>query len=285
MERAFAELRNAICQPGEIAEIDREDVEAFAANSVVALAVGGHGSRLRAMTDALGVNKNAVRLPGGGTMLDLTIQMYCAAGFRDFVALVAHQAESVIELLGDGSDHGVRVTYSHDPGGPVGRGGAIRNALENGTIPRTSNLIVQNPDDVILNYPGSFPHDLVAAHITGVARGMVATAVMAEGLRATYTGMCVRDGIVEEVMAYPALPVPAHVGVTVFAPAVYPRFDDLFDITKRSDFESVLFPVLVRERRLYSFFIPARCWIQVNDPKAWDSLITALATLHDPQPR
>ncbi|MDP8908995.1 MAG: hypothetical protein M3N47_07730, partial [Chloroflexota bacterium] len=81
MERAFAELRRAICQPGIIADIPSEAVDAFAAESIVALAVGGHGSRLGSLTDAQGINKNAVRLPSGDTMVELTIRMYRAAGF------------------------------------------------------------------------------------------------------------------------------------------------------------------------------------------------------------
>lgn len=276
MERAFDELRQAICQPGAVVDIGPETLDEFASRSVVALAVGGHGSRLGTMTDAQGVNKSAMRLPNGDTMVELTIRMYREAGFRDFVALVAHQAHSIVDVLGDGSGLDVRVTYSHDPGGPAGRGGAIRNALENGAIPRSHSLVVHNPDDVILNYPGSFPHDLVAAHLAGVERGMVASAVMAAGLPATFTGMRVHDGVVEEVMPYPAIPVPAHVGVTVFSPAVYGLFDDLFGGTQRSDFEPVLFPVLVKQRLLYSFFIPAPCWIQVNDPKAWKALVAAI---------
>ena len=278
MERAFDELRQAICQPGAMANVTPAAMEEFASTSVVALAVGGHGSRLGALTDAQGINKNAVRLPSGDTMVELTIRMYREAGFREFVALVAHQAHSIVDVLGDGSKLDVKVTYSQDPdGGPAGRGGAIRNALENGSIPRSHSLVVHNPDDVILNYPGSFPHDLVAAHLAGVDQGKVASAVIAEGLPATFTGMSVRDGVVEEVIPYPAIPVPAHVGVTVFSPAVYTMFDSLFGGTKRSDFEPVLFPALVTERLLYSFFIPASCWIQVNDPKAWKTLVTALA--------
>jgi NDP-sugar pyrophosphorylase family protein len=277
MERAFGELRQAICQPGATADVAPAVIEEFASQAVVALAVGGHGSRLGAMTDAQGINKSAMRLPNGNTMVELTIRMYREAGFQQFVALVAHQAHSIVDVLGDGSNLGVRVSYSYDPGGePVGRGGAIRNALDNGTIPRSHSLIVHNPDDIIINYAGSFPHDLVASHLGGVERGMVATAVMAAGLPATFTGMSVQDGVVEEVMPYPAIPVPAHVGVTVFSPAVYGLFDDLFGGTKRSDFEPVLFPALVKDRLLYSCFIPATSWIQVNDPKAWKTLVATL---------
>jgi len=272
VERAFDNLKQALCSRGDVAEIGAAELEAFAANCTVALAVGGFGSRLRSVTDHEGVNKNALRLPNGDTMLERTIRMYRDAGFRDFVALVFHQADSVVNLLGDGSHLGVRVTYSYDPAIPVGRGGAIRTALESGAIPTDKSLIVHNPDDVIVGYPGSFPRDIVAAHLAAVRLGMVATAVMVEGMHATYTGMRVREGVVEEVVAYPLVPVPAHVGVTLFSPAAYGSFVELFDLHQKMDFEGVLFPLLSARRLLYSVFIPNECWLQVNDEKSLEKL-------------
>jgi NDP-sugar pyrophosphorylase family protein len=199
--------------------------------------------------------------------------MYRDEGFTEFVALVYHSKDSIVDHLGDGSRLGVRVRYSEDPGVPVGRGGAIRHALENGAIPRSKSLLVHNPDDAIARYPGSFPRDIVAAHLAGLARGAVATAVMVEGARMPYTGMRLAQGVVEEVTAYPFVPIPAHIGVTLFAPAVYTLFDDLFDLTRRTDFEGVLFPILARERKLFSAIIPLDSWFQVNDPKSLDRLM------------
>ena len=206
-------------------------------------------------------------------MTERTIRMYREAGFQDFVALVFHHAQSVIDVLGDGSHLGAHITYSHDPEHPVGRGGAIRNALDNSSISRTKSLIVHNPDDQIIRYEGSFPRDIVAGHLAGVQRGMLATAVVVDGTPYTYTGMKIDNGIVEQIEMYPYIPIPTHVGVTVFSASAYDYFTKLFDLTKKVDFESVLFPLLAQERRLYSFMIPGRCWLSVNDPKALAKLI------------
>jgi NDP-sugar pyrophosphorylase family protein len=222
------------------------------------------------------VHKTALRLPTGETMIERTIALYREAGFRDFVALVFHRAESIVARLGDGRALGVRIAYSHDPEQPVGRGGAILNALLNGRIPRHKPLIVHNPDDVIVRYPGSFPHDVVAAHRAGAARGAIATAVVVDGKRVAYTGMAVADGLVTEVVAYPFVLIPAHIGVTVFAPAVYADFERLFSLTEQSDFEAVLFPRLAAERRLYTAVIPHECWLAVNDPKALAEFVRVL---------
>lgn len=268
MQVALETFRNAIYSPGETAVINDSELRQFAKNCVVALAVGGEGSRLKAATDSQQVHKTALRLPNGDTMTERTIRMYRDAGFHDFVALVFHHAQSVIDVLGDGSHLGVHIAYSRDPERPVGRGGAIRNALDNGSIPGTKSLIVHNPDDQIIRYEGSFPRDIVAGHLAGVQKGSMATAVVVDGTPYTYTGMKIDHGVVEQIEMYPYIPVPTHVGVTVFSPSVYDYFTKLFDLAKKVDFESVLFPLLAQERRLYSFMIPGRCWLSVNDPKA-----------------
>ena len=256
----------------------------FADNCVVALPAGGSGERMQALTDQHRSHKSALVLPNGDTMIQRTVRMYCAAGLREFVALVSYQAESVMKLLGDGSDLGATIRYSHDPDVPVGRGGAIRNALENGSIPDTKNLIVHNPDDQIVNYPlaglgwdpASFPRDVVQAHLTGLRKGHIATAVVVEGMPYTYTGMKINDGVVEEIEMYPHVHIPAHIGVTAFSPEVYPYFLRLFDLKVPTDFESVLLPILCEERRLYAVAIPNECWIPVNDPKDLRELVQAL---------
>jgi len=273
MQTALDHFRNAIYSPGEPAHCSNTELQQFAENCVVALAVGGEGSRLKVETESQHVHKTALRLPGGDTMTERTIRIYKEAGFREFVALVFHHAQSVIDTLGDGSRLGVHITYSHDPEHPVGRGGAVRNALDNGSIPRTKNLIVHNPDDQIIRYEGSFPRDIVAGHLQGLHKGMLATAVVVDGTPYTFTGMKIDHGVIEQIEMYPHIPIPTHVGVTVFSPGVYDYFIKLFDLTKKIDFESVLFPLLAQEKRLYSCMIPSRCWLSVNDPKALAQLI------------
>lgn len=273
MQNALSHFRNTIYSPGEPAHLSDAELQQFADNCIIALAVGGEGSRLKAVTDSQQVHKTAIRLPNGETMTERTIRIYREAGFREFVALVFHHAQSVVDTLGDGSRLGVHITYSHDPERPVGRGGAVRNALDNGSIARTKNLIVHNPDDQIIRYEGSFPRDIVSGHLAGTQRGMLATAVVVDGTPYTFTGMKIERGVVEQIEMYPYIPIPTHVGVTVFSPGIYDYFTQLFDLTKKIDFESVLFPLLAQEQRLYSCMIPGRCWLSVNDPKALAQLI------------
>src|SRR3990167_1004860 len=163
----------------EPAEISDEKWRQFTANSVVALMAGGESSRYAAVLHGQKVNKNAHELPNGDTMIEMAIRMYRDAGIKRFVALVFHHAHSIEDRLGDGRGLGVEIKYCQDPDPPAGKGGAIANALEQGFIPKHSNLIVANPDDVILNFPGSFVRYIGNAHLEGEKKGMLATAILA----------------------------------------------------------------------------------------------------------
>jgi NDP-sugar pyrophosphorylase family protein len=75
---------------------------------------------------------------------------------------------------------------------------------------------------------------------------------------------------------YPVIPIPAHIGVTVLSPKVYPMFSELFDYEKKSDFEKVLFPILAERKQLYATSIPTNCWVAVNNPKSYNELLSRL---------
>ncbi|MBI4224913.1 MAG: hypothetical protein HY617_01135 [Candidatus Sungbacteria bacterium] len=276
MKDALKKLQQEIYSQGSREQLDDAAWSAFTQNCVVALMAGGEGSRFKTISDSHHVQKNSVTLPNGDTMIERTIRMYRDAGFKNFAALVFHNADSIINLLGDGSRLGISITYSRDPKQPVGKGGAMRHALENGSIALDRSCIVHNPDDQIINYDGDFVRDAVAAHLAGTRRGMIATSVVADGSPYAFTGMKIKDGVVVQTEMYPHIPVPAHIGVTLFSPAAYEYFPRLFDLNKKIDFESVLFPLLVEERKLYSFGIPGQCWLAVNDQKALTKLIQSL---------
>lgn len=248
----------------------------FAAHSVVALMAGGESSRYAAALNGKKVNKNAHELPNGDTMIEMTIREYRDAGIKKFVALVFHNAHSIEDRLGDGSSLGVKILYSHDPEQPVGKGGAVRNAIENGSIPLDCNLFVVNPDDVILNFPGSYVRYFGEAHIEGEKRGMLATAALALGQPYAGTGMVVVKNQVIDTEMYPLIPVPIHAGITIFSPAILPRFLQLFSLEEKTDFEQVLFPLLAQEKKLWSVGLTKGTLVAVNDLKSYNMLTKLL---------
>lgn len=271
------QLATKIASFHEPEPVSDEEWNKFASNSVVALMAGGESSRYAAVLNGKKVNKNAHELPNGDTMIEMAIRMYRDAGIKKFVALVYHQAHTIEDRLGDGASMGVEILYSHDPEKPVGKGGAVRNALDNKSIPVDCNLIVANPDDVILDFPGSFVHYIGASHLEGEKKGMLATAVMAPGHAYSYTGMMVVDNQVVDTEMYPFIPVPAHVGITIFSPKIFPRFRELFSLAEKNDFEQVLFPVLADEKKLWAVGLTKGTWIAVNDLKAYKQLADRLS--------
>ena len=247
----------------------------FTDSTTVALMAGGESSRFSAVLDGVAANKSAFELPNGDTMIEMCIRAYREKGFTNFVALVFHNAHSIENRLGDGSDLGVSISYSYDPEAPIGKGGAVLNALENGSIPEEHNLIVANPDDVVLNFP-DYPRYIGEAHLEGVRRGAIATAVLGLGQAYHSTGMMVVDNQVVDTQMYPFIPVPAHVGITLFSPQAYPYFREYFSLTEKSDFENVLFPILANEQKLWSAGLTEGTWIAVNDAKSYAQLIASI---------
>lgn len=276
MKRALLDLKNQISSFKKPNSISEEKWNDFTQNTTVALMAGGVSSRFQEVSKDEKTNKNVFTLPNGDTMIEMAIKMYRDAGINNFVALVYHAAGSVEELLGNGSKYGVKITYSHDPKQPVGKGGAVLNALLNGSIPRNHNLIVHNPDDVIVNYEGSFPKDIAVGHLNGVEQGKMGTVVVVEGTPYSFTGMKVVNSEITQIEMYPTIPIPTHIGVTVFSPEVYNYFEKIFDLTKKNDFEKVLFPILSKENKLYAVSIPSDAWIAVNNAKSYTKLAKLL---------
>lgn len=268
-------LAQKIASFHEPAEVPDAKWQAFVDNTTVALMAGGESSRFSAVLEGTQANKSAFELPNGDTMIEMAIRMYRDAGFKRFVALVFHNAHSIEERLGDGSKFDAEIRYSYDPEIPIGKGGAVLNALENGSIPTNHNLIVVNPDDVILHFP-EFPRYIGSAHLEGVQNGAVATAVLGQGQAYHSTGMMVVDNKVVDTKMYPFIPVPAHVGTTLFSPDAYPYFHEQFSLTEKSDFENVLFPILAGEDKLWSAGLTRGTWIAVNDAKSYRQLVSEL---------
>lgn len=250
----------------------------FYGNCTVVLTAGGEGSRFHNIPGASGIQKSAFVLPTGESMLERTIKIYRDAGLKDFVILAYHHAESIEKLIGDGSTLGVSVAYSYDPGKPVGRGGAMKHALASGVIRKGRYLIVHNPDDQLVGNPVLIVKESAEAHIKEAEKGALATAIMVGGTNYEFSGFEIVDGKVVGAQLYPFISMPTHIGMTIFSPEIVEYFERLFSLTEKTDFESVLFPVLTAERKLAAHFIPNDSWISVNDEKGLKKLLKALET-------
>jgi len=86
----------------------------------------GRGERMRPLTDTL--PKPLLRA-GGRALIEHTIERLAAAGFRELVINHAHLGPQLVTRLGDGREHGVRITWSEEPEGALETGGGIFQAL------------------------------------------------------------------------------------------------------------------------------------------------------------
>ena len=86
----------------------------------------GRGERLRPLTDTM--PKPLVEA-GGRPLIAWHLDALADAGFREVVINISHLAELVQSTLGDGSDWGLKIHYSIEPGGALETGGGIVQAL------------------------------------------------------------------------------------------------------------------------------------------------------------
>lgn len=270
MDNILNELKNKICTFSKKQDISVNEIIEFKNSCVVVLAVGGKGQRIKSLTGDS--NKNVLKiLKTNETLVERVIKMYAKAGIKKFVALVYEYADSIKDVLGNGQKFGVNIIYSYDPQKPVGRGGAILNALLNGSINKKYNLIVHNPDDQIIE-DNNFVDEIIYWHLVGQQQGNDATAIVVCSTPYQYTGMKIINGQVKNIEMYPQIPIPAHIGVTVFNKNIYSDFEKLFNLQEKVDFEKVLFPYLTKQKRLFAFGIQNDNWIAVNDPKSYEEL-------------
>jgi MurNAc alpha-1-phosphate uridylyltransferase len=92
----------------------------------LAILAGGYATRLGSLTADM--PKCLVRV-NGRPFVDWQLDLLIKNGYSDFLFCVSHKAEAVQEYLGDGSNRGISIQYSHDGQTQLGTGGAIQKAL------------------------------------------------------------------------------------------------------------------------------------------------------------
>ncbi len=86
----------------------------------------GRGERLRPLTDEM---PKPLLEVGGKPLIAWHLQRLARAGYSEVVINLSWLGEMIIDVLGDGSAYGLRVSYSDEGGQALETGGGIRNAL------------------------------------------------------------------------------------------------------------------------------------------------------------
>jgi len=92
----------------------------------VAILAGGLATRLHPLTNS--VPKSMIEICGK-PFVHWQTKLLASAGVTDIVYCVAYKSEIIQRFLGDGSNYGVKISYSYDGPKLLGTGGAIVNAL------------------------------------------------------------------------------------------------------------------------------------------------------------
>jgi MurNAc alpha-1-phosphate uridylyltransferase len=93
--------------------------------STAMILAAGRGERMRPLTDT---TPKPLLVAGGKPLIAWQIESLARAGFRDIVINAAHLAQRLIDALGDGSQHGVRIRWSREPE-PLEPAGGIATAM------------------------------------------------------------------------------------------------------------------------------------------------------------
>ena len=198
---------------------------------------GGMGERLRPLTDTM--PKPMVPVCGK-PILQHQVEWLRAAEVTDVVFLAGYRWQAIQDYFGDGSDFGVRVTYSIEDS-PLGRGGAIRRGLS--MIPADArSVVVLNGDTITTEELGTLIHkhhtavNLDRAHLATL---MLVPMVSPYGL----VDVTPTDDIVG-FREKAELPLWINAGIYVFEREIASELPEV------GDHEVDTFPKLAQERKL-----------------------------------
>ncbi|MGY5871690.1 MAG: sugar phosphate nucleotidyltransferase [Candidatus Thorarchaeota archaeon] len=277
LDSIMSEIRRRINTEDTTTKVSQDEIEAQKTNTVVVMPAGGKGTRIRAETQSEEINKVMIRIDGKNSMIEKAVHDYADCGFEKFVVLTGFLAHKVEEHLGDGSQWGVDIKYSQDPDGrKVGNAGAILHALNNGALDDSLTAIIHNPDDVIIGLDRPYGEVFLEGHLKGTKNGCIGTFVVVPETPFQYSGMVIEKGKVLDITKYPPIAVPAHTGITIFAPEMYGYFRKLVSLEVESSFENVVCPVIAEMQKLFAINIPSDTWIPVNDLKGLERVSEVL---------
>ena len=201
---------------------------------------GGKGERLRPLTDTLPKPMAPV---AGRPILERQLAWLKEGGVDGVVFLAGYRWEAIRSHFGDGSRHGVRVSYSVESS-PLGRGGAIKQGFP--LAPPDDEPVVVTNGDIITRQP---LREIVDFHRESSARGNgPGVTLLAVPMISPYGLVDMDDsggvvGFREKV----ELPHWINGGVYVFDREVFAEFPDL------GDHEVETFPRLAQEGRIAAF--------------------------------
>jgi NDP-sugar pyrophosphorylase family protein len=230
----------------------------------VVVMAGGEGKRM----GFIKTPKPLIQL-NGETLLRRCIRYIASNGFKEFVVLTKYE-EVVREAERACGELGATARWCLDPPlKKVGKGKALKHAIEKGAIDANRRIFIAFPDDIFLDE--TLPLRFLSSHIEAVNRlGVHASAAVTTGLQLPW-GCAEIDplGLATSFKEKPVLPVHASVGLYILEPIALKTLLDIVDMTAEEavEFENTLLPLLAEKRKLHAFIVPRDAWLPINTLK------------------
>jgi mannose-1-phosphate guanylyltransferase / phosphomannomutase len=214
---------------------------------------GGEGSRLRPLT----IRRSKPMVPiAGKPVMEHILNLLKRHGFTEVVVTVQYLASSIEDYFGNGSQFGMRITYSREDV-PLGTAGSVKNAEEQLTEPF---LVISG--DALTDYNLT---DLIQYHNE---KKSLATLLLAHVHNPLEYGVIItnEDGHITQFLEKPSwgevFSDTINTGIYMLDPKVFSYFEK----NKSFDFSQELFPsMLKRGDPIYGYVTPGGYWCDVGN--------------------
>ncbi|HLZ56202.1 MAG TPA: mannose-1-phosphate guanyltransferase [Ktedonosporobacter sp.] len=214
---------------------------------------GGEGSRLRPLT----IRRPKPMVPiVGKPVMEHILNLLKRHGITEVIVTVQYLASNIEDYFGNGSQFGMRVTYSREDV-PLGTAGSVKNAEEQLTEPF---LVISG--DALTDYNLT---DLIAYHNE---KKSLATLLLAHVHNPLEYGVIItnEDGHIAQFLEKPSwgevFSDTINTGIYVLDPQIFSYFEK----SKQFDFSQELFPMMLKKGDpIYGYVAPKGYWCDVGN--------------------
>ncbi len=213
---------------------------------------GGEGSRLRPLT----IRRPKPMVPiAGKPVMEHILNLLKRHGITEVIVTVQYLASSIEDYFGNGSQIGMRITYSREDV-PLGTAGSVKNAEEHLDEPF---LVISG--DALTDYNLT---DLITYH---QEKKSLATLLLAHVPNPLEYGVIItnEDGHISQFLEKPSwgevFSDTINTGIYVLDPKIFSYFEK----NKQFDFSQELFPMMLRKGDpIYGYVVPRGYWCDVG---------------------
>jgi len=233
-----------------------------------AILCGGRGERLKPLTDYY----QKTMIPVGPKKLPILayiMAMLKHHGITKVALLTGYRSDEVRGYFGNGSDLGMKLTYSEDREDMPGSLGAVANALGNGAIPRCDELMI---------YYGDILTEIDITALLSVHREKKAdaTLVLGKGYSLPVGVAEIVDGEVTSFREKPMLDLSVTIGMMVLGSSAMTLIKKVAG-PRKTDLMGDFVPVLLKGGgKVVPFYLGQR-WYDVGTVSSFEKLNKDLA--------